>query len=274
MRLPSFSDASTTSTRKPSAVSRSDQPVGVGVVVVADRQQAHLDRRQPRREGAGVVLEQHAEEALDRAEQGAVDHDRALARAVGADVLQAEALRLVEVHLDGRQLPLAADGVTDLDVDLRAVEGAAALVDLVGQAARASSAGPQRLGGVLPVLVGADRLARRVAVDRLASKSSKPNARSTLSTKPSRLADLVDDLLAVQKMWLSSCVKPRMRMRPCSVPRALVAVHRAELEQPQRQLAVGALRGSGTPGCASGSSSASGSTSPLSSSIGGYMASA
>ena len=45
-------------------------------MVVADRQHPHLHRRQPGGERAGVVLEQHAEEPLDRAEQGPVDHDR------------------------------------------------------------------------------------------------------------------------------------------------------------------------------------------------------
>ena len=46
-------------------------------------------------------------------------------------MLEVEALGQVEVALDGRALPLAADGVGDLDVDLRPVEGAAALVHLV-----------------------------------------------------------------------------------------------------------------------------------------------
>ena len=39
--------------------------VGVGVVLLADRDDDHLHRRQPHREGSGVVLDEHAEEALD-----------------------------------------------------------------------------------------------------------------------------------------------------------------------------------------------------------------
>ena len=46
-------------------------------------------------------------------------------------VVEVEALGQVEVELHGGALPLAADGVEDLDVDLGAVEGAAALVHLV-----------------------------------------------------------------------------------------------------------------------------------------------
>src|SRR5439155_26701144 len=37
---------------------------GAGVVVVANRQHPRLDRRQPSREGARVVLDEDAEEAL------------------------------------------------------------------------------------------------------------------------------------------------------------------------------------------------------------------
>ena len=47
---------------------------------------------------------------------------------VGADVLQPEALRQLEVELHRRHLPGAADGVAGLHRDLGAVEGAAALV--------------------------------------------------------------------------------------------------------------------------------------------------
>ena len=62
-------------------------------MVVADRQDPDLHRGQPGGEGAGVVLEEHAEEPLDRAEQGAVEHDRRVAGAVLAHVLQAHAAR-------------------------------------------------------------------------------------------------------------------------------------------------------------------------------------
>ena len=53
--------------------------------------------------------------------------------AVLADVGHVEPLRQIEVELDRRGLPFAADRVLDLQVDLRAVECAAALVDLALQ---------------------------------------------------------------------------------------------------------------------------------------------
>ena len=49
-------------------------------------------------------------------------HERALARSVFGDIFQAEALRQVEIELHSRELPEAADGVDQLDIDFRAVE--------------------------------------------------------------------------------------------------------------------------------------------------------
>ena len=74
-------------------------------------------------------------------------------------VLEVEALGQVEVALDGRALPLAADGVGDLDVDLRPVEGAAALVHLVVPPL-ALECSLERLGRRLPDLVRSHGLVR------------------------------------------------------------------------------------------------------------------
>ena len=74
------------------------------------------------------MLEEDGEEALDRSEQGPVDHDRTVPGVVLADVLHLEALRHLEVDLDRGDLPGPPDGVADLHGDLRAVEGAAARV--------------------------------------------------------------------------------------------------------------------------------------------------
>ena len=65
-----------------------------------------------------------ADEALERAVDGVVDDRRALEAAIGRAVLQVEALRQLVVELDGRVLPLAAQGVLDEDVDLGGVERA------------------------------------------------------------------------------------------------------------------------------------------------------
>ena len=80
----------------------------------------------------GVVLDEHAEEALDRAEERAVDHDGLMALAVFAHVFQLEARGQVEVELHGGELPQAAQHIDQLDVDLGAVEGGFAGDGLVG----------------------------------------------------------------------------------------------------------------------------------------------
>ena len=158
-RAPSVSAcASTISTRKPSARSRSTSRARVVVVAVGDRQHRDLHRREPRRERAGVVLDEDREEPLDRAEQRAVDHHRPVALVVGADVLELEALRELEVELDGRELPRATDRVARLHRDLRPVERAAALVEHQLEAGREPDRAERR-GGLVPLRVGADRLA-------------------------------------------------------------------------------------------------------------------
>src|SRR5712691_13095593 len=72
---------------------------------LADWDHRHLHRRQPHRERAGVVLDQHTEETLDRTEERAMHHDRLFARTILRNVLEAEALRQVEVDLYRRELP-------------------------------------------------------------------------------------------------------------------------------------------------------------------------
>jgi hypothetical protein len=79
------------------------------------------------------VLDQDAEEAFDRTEQRAMDHDRLMCVAVRAYVFEAEALGQVEVELQGGELPRTTDGVTHIDIDLGPVESAGTFVDRVVQ---------------------------------------------------------------------------------------------------------------------------------------------
>ena len=88
----------------------------------AERQHFRLHGREPHGKRAGVVLDQDAEEALDRAPQRAMHHQRLVAVAVFADVFQAKAAGQIEIELHGGELPRAADGVDELDVDFRAVK--------------------------------------------------------------------------------------------------------------------------------------------------------
>src|SRR6267378_2162914 len=77
----------------------------------ADRADFDLHGREPEREGSGVVLDENAEEALDGAEQSAVDHQRLMAGAIFGDVFEAEAGGKIEIELHGGELPGSTDGV-------------------------------------------------------------------------------------------------------------------------------------------------------------------
>ena len=185
-------------------------------VDLGHRKDPDLGRCQPCREGARVVLDQHAEEALDRTHQRPMDHHGSLALAIAGDVLEIETFGQVEVELDGRQLPRPADGVLDVDVDLRAVERAAALVGDVVEPA-AIKRGSKTFGGLVPQLVlTTDFSGGRV--ESFAWKSSKPNARNTESTKSSNDISSLWMSSRVVKIWLSSWVKPRLRIKPCTAP--------------------------------------------------------
>ena len=80
-------------------------------VAVGDRQHDGLDRRQPHREFAGVMLDEDADEALEGAKERAVDHHGLVLGVVRAGVLQVEAVGHLVVELDGAELPGASDRV-------------------------------------------------------------------------------------------------------------------------------------------------------------------
>ena len=134
-----FSRRSSTCGPEPVVVEERLELQGVFGVPVGDGEDQDLDGRQPQREGAVVVLDEDPEEPLERAEQGPVDHIRAVLLAVLADVGHVEPFGIVEVELDGGALPEPADGVLDLDVDLGAVKDRLAFLPFVapGRGSRA-----------------------------------------------------------------------------------------------------------------------------------------
>ena len=101
------------------------------------------------------MLDEDRHEALDGAEHHAVDHDRAVFLSVLAHIFEVEALRQLEVELNGAALPRPADAVFKVEVDLRAVEGAVALVDLVFEP-EPFERRPKRVRRVLPIFVPHD----------------------------------------------------------------------------------------------------------------------
>jgi hypothetical protein len=124
--------------------------------LLGNRQHPHLLGRQPGRELALEVLDQHAHESLHRSERRTVDHHRPVRLVVGAGVAQVEPLGQVVVHLHRAELPLAADHVLHHEVDLRPVERGLAGSSLKDAERLRRLA--QRLLGLVPVLRLADVL--------------------------------------------------------------------------------------------------------------------
>src|SRR5205823_4718809 len=79
--------------------------LGVFGLAVRDGQHNRLNRRQPNRERARVMLDKNSEEALHRSIKSTVHHNRLVSLSVFPDVLQIEAPRQSEIELDGGKLP-------------------------------------------------------------------------------------------------------------------------------------------------------------------------
>ena len=110
--------------------------LGIVAVPVGDRHGDRLHRCQPERKCAAIVLDEEGDEPLEAPEDRPVNDDWAVFGVVGADVLELKPLRQLVVELDRGALPVAADGVDDVKVDLGAVEVALALGDDIGLAGR------------------------------------------------------------------------------------------------------------------------------------------
>src|SRR6201990_82944 len=108
------------------------------------------------------MLDENADEALHRAADRAMHHDRRLLAAIMVDVERAEPLRQIEVDLRGAALPVAADGIAQHVFELRPVERAFARIDRGLDAIVALGDALQHIlhdaFGVIPRLVRADAL--------------------------------------------------------------------------------------------------------------------
>ena len=88
----------------------------------AYRKHGRLHGRKPGGEGSGIVLDQHAEEPLDRTKQRAMYHQRLVASTVLTNIFELEPPRQIEIELHGGELPRPPDGVHELHIDLRPVK--------------------------------------------------------------------------------------------------------------------------------------------------------
>ena len=109
-----------------------------------------------------MVLQQDGEEALQGAENGPVEHDGRALCAVLVDVIRAQPAGHVQVHLQRAALPVAADGIPQHELELRAVEGALARVQACTRCRRRAAAALRACLGAIPDFIRAHPLGRPV----------------------------------------------------------------------------------------------------------------
>ena len=187
------------------------------------------------------MLDEDADEPLQAPQRRPVDHHRLVAGVVGADVLAVEALgtREVVVELDGAELPLAAEGVVDDEVDLRAVESGFAELRLTSGEIHAAGDAfdrPLRLG---PALGRADIfVALRISEAEPHREVREGQAIEDFEREVDAALDLPLDLLRHAEDVGVVLREPADTRQAAEFTRLLVAVDGAELRQSQRQLLV------------------------------------
>ena len=169
-------------------------------------------------------------------------HHRPVRRVVRADVFEAEPLRQVIIHLHGPELPFAPDAVADDEVNLRPVEGRLAdgLDDVHLEPLHDV---PQVLLRLRPVLRRADvlvrlRVAQADAHDDVGQAERRQHQLGQLDARGDFALELVGRAEQVRVVLREAADADH----PVEFAGLLEAVHRAELRQPQRQIAV-AVRG-------------------------------
>ena len=143
-----------------------------------------------------------------------------------------------QVELDGGDLPVPSEDILDVDVDLRAVEGAVARIHLVGQAVGLECLVERALGGIPLVLRpqvarrARGQLERRRKVEQLVKGADQPE----------HAGDLVLHLVGTAvDMGVVHGDLPHAK-QPGQRARALVSVQPADLGDTQRQVPVRAQR--------------------------------
>ncbi len=167
-----------------------------------------------------------------------MDHVGPVLGAVRADVGHVEPFGQVEVDLHRRQLPLAADGVAGVDVDLRDRRRR----PRPGRARRPypvrSTASIERPFGVRPPLVVAGQGLVRPGRDGHARRLPQPEGAVQVAGELDAGVDLVDDLVLAAEDVAVVLGEPAGPEHPVDDAGALVAVDGAELGDAHRQLAV------------------------------------
>ena len=224
-------------------------------VQLRHREQGDLPGIEPEGPFACSLFSQNCDHPLQRAQNGSVDDDRPVeacldvlldhvrvlnhfvlrvfVRGPGL-VLQVEALGQVEVELDGPALVLAFQGVVDLDIDFRAVEGPVARVDFPGLAQVLQAFGQLAFGCLPELLAAQGGLGPGRQLEFVVEAQQAVDVVQEVKTA----FDLVLDLVLAAENVAVVLHEPPDSGQPCEGPRELVPVKHSELGDPQRQVLV------------------------------------
>src|SRR6266850_2678961 len=210
-------------------------PRGVIGLPLRNIEHYRLQRREPQRHGASVVLDENADEAFHRADDRPMQHDRYFARIIFRDVLRTEQTRHGKIDLHGAALPGSTDAVFQMVFDLGAVESALSREHFVGEAAGIQGC-PKRAFGFVPELVGTDPFwrARRELVYDL----GEAEVCVDLLQQRRKRRDLRLDLLLCAKYVTVVLGEGADAHDAVQSARGFVARAHAELAVAQRQLAI------------------------------------
>ena len=166
-----------------------------------------------------------------------MDHHGALLGAVGTLILQIEALRQLEVHLDGAHLPGPTDGVLGLHRNLGAVERGASLIEdqfeiLLG------GCFAERLGCLVPFVFATDGLFR-VAGRQLEVEVFEPVVAQQVQHEGEQAVEFAGHLLVGAVNVGVVLGEATSASEPLNDSGLLVSVDGSEFEHPKRKLTVG-----------------------------------
>ena len=159
---------------------------------------------------------------------------------VSTRVLEVEALRQVVVYLDRTELPAAAEGVLDHEVQLRPVEGCFAVLDLGGKALLSTSLDDSLLG-TLPVLFATDVLlaVHLIAQGDLSLEVLEVQRLEDDEDDIHHLAELLLDLVRAAEEVRVVLREATYTRQPVELTALLVAIDRTELSQTLGQVTIG-----------------------------------
>ena len=184
------------------------------------------------------MFHEHAKETLNTAKQSAVYHVRAMITTIFPRILQIKLLRQIEIELNGAHLPLAANRILDLQVDLGTIESTAAGIDLIR-----NRLGLQRLfqrfGGLLPASLLAHGFVR--AGREIRRHIIKSKCLQHVQRKGDRGLDLILNLFRRAEnvgIILGKATHPQQSMQNAAL---LIAIYRTQLSPAQGELAIRTL---------------------------------